>query len=117
MLRKGAISAKENEKVIIPINMRDGIILANGLGNIDWNHSAPHGARRIMKRSEVKSHFTVSSYKSEMKEIYSTCIGADTLDEAPFAYRKIEDILAVIKDTVEVTNLLKPIYNFKAGGK
>ena len=69
MLRKGAISAKENEKVIIPINMRDGIILANGLGNIDWNHSAPHGARRIMKRSEVKSHFTVSSYKSEMKEI------------------------------------------------
>lgn len=117
ILRKRAISAKENEKVIIPINMRDGIILANGLGNIDWNLSAPHGAGRIIKRSEVKSLFTVSSYKSEMKGIYSTCIGADTLDEAPFAYRKIEDILEVIKDTVEITNLLKPIYNFKAGGK
>ena len=117
ILRKGAISAKENEKVIIPINMRDGIILANGLGNIDWNLSAPHGAGRIIKRSEVKSLFTVSSYKSEMKGIYSTCIGADTLDEAPFTYRKIEDILEVIKDTVEITNLLKPIYNFKAGGK
>lgn len=117
MLRKGAISAKKNEKVIIPINMRDGIILANGLGNIVWNHSAPHGDGRIMKRSEVKSHFTVSLYKSEMKGIYSTCIGANTLDEAPFAYRKIEDILEVIKDTVEVTNLLIPIYNFKAGGK
>lgn len=117
ILRKGAISAKENEKVIIPINMRDGIILGYGLGNKDWNHSAPHGAGRIIKRSEVKSHFTVSSYKSEMKGIYSSCIGSDTLDEAPFAYRKIEDIIDAIKDTVEITNILTPIYNFKAGDK
>ena len=117
ILRKGAISAKENEKVIIPINMRDGIILGYGLGNKDWNHSAPHGAGRIIKRSELKSHFTVSSYKSEMKGIYSSCIGSDTLDEAPFAYRKIEDIIDAIRDTVEITNILTPIYNFKAGDK
>ena len=117
MLRKGAISAKENERVIIPINMRDGVILGNGLGNVDWNQSAPHGAGRIMKRADVKSHFTVSAYKTEMKGIYSSCISAGTLDEAPFAYRKINDILEVIQDTVRVTNILTPVYNFKAGDK
>ena len=115
ILRKGAISAKANEKVIIPINMRDGILLGTGLGNENWNCSAPHGAGRIMKREEVKQNFTLSSYKAEMKGIYSSCITRDTLDEAPFAYRSLEDITEVIQDTVTITNLLHPVYNYKAG--
>jgi RNA-splicing ligase RtcB len=117
MLRKGAISAKKNEKVIIPINMRDGILLGTGLGNTDWNCSAPHGSGRIMKREDIKNHFTVSSFKSEMKGIYSSCINRDTLDEAPFAYRAIEEIADVIGDTVTIDKIIKPVYNFKAGGE
>ena len=115
MLRKGAISAKAGEKVIIPINMRDGIILGTGLGNNEWNQSAPHGSGRIMKREDVKNNFTVSSFKSEMKGIYSSCINKDTLDEAPFAYRAIEDITEVIDDTVTIDKIIRPVYNFKAG--
>lgn len=115
MLRKGAISAKAEEKVIIPINMRDGIILGTGLGNEDWNCSAPHGSGRILKREEVKSRYTVSAFKTEMKGIYSTCIGKDTLDEAPFAYRSIHDISEVIADTVTIDSIIRPVYNFKAG--
>lgn len=114
ILRKGAISAKKGEKVIIPINMKDGILLGTGLGNDDWNQSAPHGAGRILKREDVKNNYTVSNYKTEMKEIYSSCISKDTLDEAPFAYRNMEEIAEVIQDTVEITNILKPIYNFKS---
>lgn len=117
ILRKGAISAHEGENVIIPINMRDGIILGTGLGNEDWNCSAPHGAGRIMKREEVKSHFTVLNFKTEMKGIYSSCIGKDTLDEAPFAYRNVQDISEVIGDTVTINRIIRPIYNFKAGGE
>jgi len=117
MLRKGAISAKKDEKVIIPINMRDGIILGTGLGNQDWNCSAPHGSGRIMKREDVKNSFTVSSFKSEMKGIYSSCIGKDTLDEAPFAYRPITEISDVISDTVKIDKIIRPVYNFKAGGE
>lgn len=117
MLRKGAISAKTGEQVIIPINMRDGIILGTGLGNIDWNCSAPHGSGRIMKREDVKNNFTVSSFKSEMKGIYSTCIRKDTLDEAPFAYRSINDIADSISDTVTINKIIKPVYNFKAGSE
>ena len=117
MLRKGAISAKSGEKVIIPINMRDGIILGTGLGNIDWNCSAPHGSGRIMKREDVKNSFTVSSFKSEMKGIYSSCIGKETLDEAPFAYRRIDEIAEVIGDTVNIEKIIRPVYNFKAGGE
>ena len=116
ILRKGAISAKQKENVIIPINMRDGVILGIGLRNKDWNCSAPHGSGRIMKREDIKSHFTVSSFKSEMKGIYSSCINKDTLDEAPFAYRALDDIAEVIKDTVTITKIIKPIYNYKAGG-
>lgn len=116
VLRKGAISAHKGEKVIIPINMRDGIILREGLGNTDWNCSAPHGSGRIMKREEVKSHFTVSNYKAEMKGIYSSCIGKETLDEAPFAYRNIKDIADAIQDTVLIHKVIKPIYNYKGGG-
>ena len=115
ILRKGAISAKTDEHVIIPINMRDGILLGTGLGNPEWNCSAPHGSGRILKREDVKARYTVSNFKEEMKGIYSSCIGKDTLDEAPFAYRQIEDIMEVLSDTVAVTNILKPIYNYKAG--
>ncbi len=114
MLRKGAISAKANEKVIIPINMRDGIILGTGLGNTEWNCSAPHGSGRIMKREDIKNHFTVSSFKAEMKGIFSSCIGKETLDEAPFAYRAMDDIAEVIQDTVMIDKIIKPVYNFKA---
>ena len=116
VLRKGAISARVGEKVIIPINMRDGIILGTGLGNPDWNQSAPHGAGRIYRRSEVAEHHTVSDFKKAMDGIYSICINKDTLDESPFAYRKIDDIVEVIKDTVKIDKIIKPVYNYKAGG-
>ena len=115
ILRKGAISAKKDEFVIIPINMRDGVILGKGKGNDDWNQSAPHGAGRILKRVDVKNQYTVSDFKREMKGIYSPSISKETLDEAPFAYRGMEEILDAIQDTVEVTKILKPVYNFKAG--
>jgi len=117
LLRKGAISAAEGENVIIPINMRDGIILGHGLGNEDWNCSAPHGSGRIYKRSEVKEYHTVSEFKKAMEGIHSICINKDTLDESPFAYRKLEDIAEVIGDTVCIDKIIKPVYNFKAGGK
>lgn len=117
MLRKGAIRANAGEKVIIPINMRDGIILGTGKGNEEWNCSAPHGSGRIYKRSEVKEHHTVSEFKKAMEGIYSICVNKDTLDEAPFAYRGIKDIADVIVDTVEIDKIIKPVYNFKACGK
>ena len=117
ILRKGAISARDGERVIIPINMRDGIILGTGLGNADWNCSAPHGAGRIYKRSEVASHHTVSEFKMEMQGIYSRCINKDTLDESPFAYRRIDDIVDVLGETVKIERILKPVYNYKAGGR
>lgn len=116
ILRKGAIRAKEGEPVIIPINMRDGVILATGLGNEDWNCSAPHGSGRIYRRSEVKEHHTVSEFKKAMEGIHTICVNKDTLDESPFAYRTIDDIAAVIGDTVQIDKIIKPIYNFKAGG-
>ena len=115
ILRKGAISAKAGERLIIPINMRDGILLGAGLGNKEWNCSAPHGSGRIMKREEIKNHFTLSAFKSEMKGIYSSCISKDTLDEAPFAYRRMEEIAEVIRDTVTIDTILRPVYNYKAG--
>lgn len=115
ILRKGAISAQKDEPVIIPINMRDGILLGTGLGNADWNYSAPHGAGRIMKREDVKTHYTVSNFKSTMKGIYSSCINKETLDEAPFAYRDLDSIQDAIQETVAIEKVIKPIYNFKAG--
>lgn len=117
VIRKGAISAKEGERVIIPINMRDGVILGTGLENEDWNNSAPHGAGRIMKRQDVKAHFTVSQYKKEMQGIYSSCIGKGTLDEAPMAYRSLDEIREALSETVQIDKILKPVYNFKAGGE
>ena len=115
VLRKGAISAKDKEPVVIPINMRDGILLGTGLGNKDWNFSAPHGAGRIMKREEVKQKFTVSAFKSEMKGIYSSCIGKETLDEAPFAYRGLNEIKDAVQQTIAIDTIITPVYNFKAG--
>ncbi len=117
ILHKGSISARREERVIIPANMRDGMILGVGKGNADWNYSAPHGSGRKLKREDVKKQHTVSEFKKEMKGIYSSCVGADTLDEAPFAYRPIMEIAEQIKDTVEVTEILKPVYNFKAGSR
>ena len=115
ILRKGAISAREGEKVVILINMRDGILMGIGKGNPDWNYSAPHGSGRILKRSEVKNQYTVSGFKKEMKGIYCSCIGKETLDEAPFAYRNMEMIKEAVEDTVDITQVLHPVYNFKAG--
>ena len=115
ILRKGAISAKKGEPVIIPINMRDGIILGTGLGNPEWNYSAPHGAGRIMKREDIKANFTVSTFKTAMKGIYSSCISKETLDEAPFAYRNIDSIRETIIDTVAVDKVIRPLFNYKAG--
>ena len=115
VLRKGAISAAENENVIIPINMKDGVILGKGKGNVMWNNSAPHGSGRILSRGEVTCSHTVSEFKASMKGIYSTCIGKDTLDEAPFAYRGVDYIKEAIEETVSIDKILKPIYNYKGG--
>lgn len=117
LLRKGAISAKQGERVIIPVNMRDGVVLGLGKGNEQWNQSAPHGSGRAIRRDEVKNRYTVSAFKKEMKDIYCSCVGPDTLDEAPFAYRTMEQLLSGISETVEVTRILQPVYNFKAGKK
>ncbi len=115
ILRKGAASALEGEPVVIPVNMRDGVILGVGKGNPEWNYSAPHGSGRVMRRVDVKNHYTVSAFKNDMKGIYSSSIGPGTLDEAPIAYRGINEILEAISGNVEVRQVLKPVYNFKAG--
>ena len=117
ILRKGSISAQNGEKVVIPANMREGIILGIGKGNAEWNYSAQHGSGRRLKREDVKNQYTVSEFKKEMRGIYSSCVGVDTLDEAPFAYRSITEIAEQIKDTVKITEILEPVYNFKAGSK
>jgi RNA-splicing ligase RtcB len=117
ILRKGATSAKKGESVVIPINMRDGVILGSGKGNREWNYSAPHGSGRVMKREDVKKNFTVSSFKAQMKGIYCSCISQGTLDEAPFAYRTLEDIRKAVEETVSVDKIIRPVYNFKAGGE
>ena len=114
ILRKGAIAAHKGEKVLIPINMRDGSVLAIGRGNPDWNFSAPHGAGRIMSRSAAKEQLDMEEYHREMAGIYTTSVNEDTLDEAPMAYKSLEDIIDVIEESVDVIEVLKPIYNFKA---
>lgn len=115
ILRKGAISAKKDEDVIIPINMRDGVILGKGKGNEEWNCSAPHGAGRLTSREQTLKSHTVSEFKASMKGIYSSCISKDTLDEAPFAYRNIDYIKDAVAETVDITKILKPVYNYKGG--
>ena len=115
ILRKGAVSAEAGERLLIPINMRDGSLLCTGKGSAEWNFSAPHGAGRLMSRSEAKQSFTVSEFKKQMKGIYTSTVSASTLDECPMAYKPIEDIVNNIGDTVTVNEIIKPIYNFKAG--
>lgn len=114
ILRKGAISAHKGEKILIPINMRDGSVLAVGKGNADWNFSAPHGAGRILSRSQAKENLNLDEYKNSMAGIYSTSISESTLDEAPQAYKSLDDIIDAINDAVEIIEVMKPVYNFKA---
>lgn len=114
IVRKGAISAKKGERVIIPINMRDGSIIAIGKGNKDWNNSAPHGAGRIMSRHKAKETFKLDEFKESMKNIYTTSVVEETIDEAPFVYKPMQEIIDNIKDTVEIERIIRPIYNFKA---
>ena len=114
ILRKGAIAAHKGELVLIPINMRDGSVLAVGKGNPEWNYSAPHGAGRIMSRTTAKETLDVEEYRREMEGIYSTSVNEATLDEAPMAYKSLADIIDVIAESVDVIEVLKPIYNFKA---
>jgi len=114
ILRKGAISARKGEELVIPLNMRDGLLLCIGKGNPDWNYSAPHGAGRLYSRSKAKKTLSLDDYKEAMKGIFSTCINQDTLDEAPFAYKDYKEIMELIEPTVKIKERFIPIYNFKA---
>lgn len=113
IVRKGAISAQKGEKVLIPINMRDGCIIGIGKGNEDWNYSAPHGAGRIMSRSKAKENITLEEFQKSMQGIYTTSVNQSTIDESPMAYKPIAEIIANIQDTVEIVKIIKPVYNFK----
>jgi len=115
IIRKGAISTIKDKKVIIPLNMRDGSIIARGKGNEDWNKSGPHGAGRILSRSKAKQEIDLELYKLSMEGIYSTCINKSTIDESPFAYKDKDMIIDAIGDSVEIINIIKPILNIKAG--
>lgn len=115
ILRKGAVSAEAGKLLAIPLNMRDGVLVCRGKGNPDWNNSAPHGAGRLYSRKAAKQTFTVEEYAKTMEGIYTTCVGPDTLDEAPFAYKDMMEIMDLIEPTVEILERLEPVYNFKAG--
>lgn len=114
ILRKGAIAARKDEKVLIPINMRDGSVLAVGKGNPEWNYSAPHGAGRVMSRTKAKEVLSLDEYRNEMAGVYTTSVNENTIDEAPMAYKSLDDIIDVIRESVDVIDVMKPIYNFKA---
>ena len=114
ILRKGSVSAKNGEKLLIPINMRDGSLICVGKGNPEWNYSAPHGAGRIMSRSAAFERLTMEEYQKEMAGIYTTCVNTSTLDESPMAYKNMDEIVANIEPTAEIIAHIKPIYNFKA---
>ena len=114
ILRKGAIAAHKGEKVLIPINMRDGSVLAIGKGNPEWNYSAPHGAGRIMSRKAAREKLDLAAYRETMKGVYTTSVNESTLDEAPMAYKSLADIIDVIRDSVDIIDVMKPVYNFKA---
>jgi RNA-splicing ligase RtcB len=113
LLRKGAISALPDEPVVIPIHMKDGVLLGKGKGNSEWNMSAPHGSGRLYKREDVQNRFSVSAYKKVMQGVYSSSIGRATLDESPFCYRNMADIQKAVTDTVRIDHILTPIYNYK----
>ena len=114
ILRKGAVSAKVGEKLLIPINMRDGSLICIGKGNEEWNCSAPHGAGRLMSRKDAFASLSLEEYKAEMEGVYSTCVAADTLDESPMAYKSLEEIMSQIGPTTEIVEHIRPVYNFKA---
>lgn len=114
ILRKGSISAQKNEKVIIPMNMRDGSLICVGKGNPDWNYSAPHGAGRLLSRIQAKEKLSLDEFEKSMNGIFSTCVGIDTIDESPMAYKPMDEIVKNITDTVDIIDVIKPIYNFKA---
>ena len=114
ILRKGAISAQEDELLVIPLNMRDGILICKGKGNPEWNCSAPHGAGRLYSRSKAKELFTVEEYAAEMRNVFTTCVNENTLDEAPFVYKDFREIIECIEPTVKILERIEPIYNFKA---
>lgn len=114
ILRKGAIAAYKGERVLIPINMKDGSILAIGKGNPEWNYSAPHGAGRIMSRKKAKNELNLGEYKKVMEGVYTTSVNGNTLDEAPMAYKSLKDIIDVVRESVDVIDVMRPIYNFKA---
>lgn len=115
ILRKGAVSAEAGQLLAVPLNMRDGVLICRGKGNPDWNNSAPHGAGRLYSRKAAKRAFTVEEYEAAMDGVYTTCVGLDTLDEAPFAYKDMREIMECVEPTVEILERLVPIYNFKAG--
>ena len=114
IIRKGAIRAYEGEKMVIPFNMKDGLAICEGKTNSDWNFTAPHGAGRLMSRAAAKKNLSMDDFKHKMEGIYTTSISKDTLDEAPMAYKSIDDIIDVIKESVDIIEIMKPIYNFKA---
>ena len=114
ILRKGSVSAQSGEKLLIPINMRDGSLICIGKGNPDWNYSAPHGAGRLMSRKEAFAKLSLREYREEMSGIYTTCVSWDTLDESPMAYKGIEEIISQIGPTVDIVEQIQPVYNFKA---
>lgn len=114
IVRKGAISAKKGERVLIPMNMRDGCIIGIGKGNDDWNQSAPHGAGRIMSRMKAKETFKIEEFKESMNGIYTTSVNEETIDESPMVYKPMQEIIDCIGDTIEIVKIIKPIYNFKA---
>ena len=114
ILRKGSVSAKAGEKLLIPINMRDGSLICIGKGNEDWNFSAPHGAGRLMSRRAAYDSLSMEEYKKEMAGIYSTCVVKDTLDESPMAYKSMDEIITQIGPTAEIIERIRPVYNFKA---
>lgn len=114
ILRKGSIAAHKGEKVLIPINMRDGSVIAVGKGNPEWNYSAPHGAGRLMSRAKAKEALDMDTYRKSMEGIYTTSVNEKTLDEAPMAYKSLEDIIDVIRESVDILDIMKPVFNFKA---
>ncbi len=114
IVRKGAISARKGELLLIPINMRDGCIIGRGKGNVDWNQSAPHGAGRIMSRSKAKENVSLEEFESAMTGIFTTSVNSSTIDESPMVYKPMEEIVHNVKDTVDIEKIIKPVYNFKA---
>lgn len=114
ILRKGAVSAQKKQKLLIPINMRDGSLICEGKGNPDWNFSAPHGAGRLLSRKQATKTLKLAEYKKQMEGIYTTSVCKGTLDESPMAYKKIDDIVGNIQPTVSVLNRIRPVYNFKS---